>query len=162
MSILTPNLRVEFGITEELLEQLGRERYNDPEIFSKNEWNYHPKIVEAECEFEHMMILADMMGTCKFCTRCNHPVCGIHIPQWKDFLNSAIGESFGEEDLRNAVQRVLALERCYNAREGLRRMDDYPFYLWWQKKYGKPRPVYTDDKVPLTEKNTIRLWMHGT
>jgi len=162
MSILTPNLRVEFGITEELLEQLGRERYNDPEIFSKNEWNYHPKIVEAECEFEHMMILADMMGSCKFCTRCNHPVCGIHIPQWKDFLNSAIGESFGEEDLRNAVQRVLALERCYNAREGLRRMDDYPFYLWWQKKYGKPHPVYTGDKVPLTEKNTTRLWMHGT
>jgi hypothetical protein len=60
------------------------------------------------------------------------------------------------------VQRVLALERCYNAREGLRRMDDYPFYLWWQKKYGKPHPVYTGDKVPLAEKNTIRLWMHGT
>jgi len=81
MSILTPNLRVEFGITEELLERLDRERYNDPEIFSKNEWNCHPKIVEAECEFEYMMILADMMGSCKFCTQCNHPVCGIHIPQ---------------------------------------------------------------------------------
>ena len=149
MSILTPNLRAEFGITEELLTRLGKERYGDAEIFSKNAWDYHPRIVEAECDFEHMMVLADMMGTCKFGTRYNHPVSGIYLPEWKDFLSAATGEQYSEEDLQAAVRRVMALERCYNAREGMRRIDDYPFYLWWEKKHGQPHPLYTEDQIPL-------------
>ena len=151
MSILTPNLRAEFGITDELLTRLGRERYDDEEIFAKNAWGYHSKIVGAECDFENMMVLADVMGTCKFGTQYNHPVTGIYIPEWKDFLNSATGRDFSDADLRNAARRVMALERCYNAREGMRRKDDYPFYLWWKKKYGEPHPVYTEDQVPLEE-----------
>ena len=157
MSILTPNLRAEFGISQELLTRLGNERYGDPDIFAKNEWDYHPRIVEAECEFEHMMVLADMMGTCKFGTQYNHPVEGIHVPQWKDFINSATGRSFSEEDLRDAARRVMTLERCYNAREGMRRMDDYPFFLWWEKKHGEPHPVYTGDQIPLTEEKYDRM-----
>jgi aldehyde:ferredoxin oxidoreductase len=54
MSMFTPNLRAEFGITEDLLTRLGKERYNDADIFAKNAWDYHPKIVQAECDFEHM------------------------------------------------------------------------------------------------------------
>jgi aldehyde:ferredoxin oxidoreductase len=149
MSILTPNLRAEFGITEELLTRLGKERYDDAVIFAKNAWDYHPRIVEAECDFEHMMVLADMMGTCKFGTRYNHPVTGIYLPEWKDFLSTATGQEFSEEDLQDAVRRVIALERCYNVREGMRRIDDYPFYLWWEKKHGKPHPIYTEDQIPL-------------
>ncbi len=157
MSILTPNLRAEFGITEELLTRLGSERYGDPDIFSKNEWTYHPKIVEAECDFEHMMVLADMMGTCKFATQYNHPVTGINVGRWKDFLSAATGESFPEEEIIDAAKRIITLERCYNAREGCRRIDDYPFYLWWKKKYGKPHPLYTGDQIPLTEENYDRI-----
>ncbi len=148
MSILTPNLRTEFGITDELLTRLGRERYDDEDIFSKNAWDYHPKIVQAECEFEHMMVMADMMGTCKFGTQYNQPVTGIHLPTWKDFLSAASGISFSEEDLRTAAQRVMALERCYNAREGLGRIDDYPFFLRWEKERGQPHPLYTEDQIP--------------
>ena len=148
MSVMTPNLRTEFGITDELLTRLGRERYDDEDIFSKNAWDYHPKIVQAECEFEHMMVMADMMGTCKFGTQYNQPVTGIHLPTWKDFLSAASGVSFSEDDLRTAAQRVIALERCYNAREGLRRIDDYPFFLRWEKKRGQPHPLYTEDQIP--------------
>ena len=157
MSILTPHLREEFGITEELLERLGEERYGDPNIFSKNAWEYHPKIVQAEYDFEHMMVLADMMGTCKFGTQYNHPVTGIHIPEWKDFINAATGEEFSEEELKEAARRIMAMERCYNSREGMRRIDDYPFYLWWRKKYGEPHPVYTGDQVPLDEDKYDRI-----
>lgn len=157
MSIFTPNLRAEFGITDELLTRLGKERYNDAEIFAKNAWDYHPKIVAAECDFEHMMVLADMMGTCKFGTQYNHPVAGIHIPQWRDFLASATGLSFSEDELNEAARRVITLERCYNAREGIRRIDDYPFYLWWQKKYGEPHPVYSGEQIPLIEKDYDRI-----
>ena len=157
MSILTPNLRAEFGITEELLTRLGKERYNDTDIFAKNAWDYHPRIVEAECDFEHMMVLADMMGTCKFGTRYNQPVTGIYVPEWKDFITAATGVSFGEEELQTAARRVMALERCYNAREGLRRIDDYPFYLWWEKKYGKPHPLYTEDQIPLDREKYDRI-----
>jgi aldehyde:ferredoxin oxidoreductase len=157
MSMFTPNLRAEFGITEDLLTRLGKERYNDADIFSKNAWDYHPKIVQAECDFEHMMVLADMMGTCKFGTRYNQPVTRIYVPEWADFLTAATGEPFSEEDLQAAAQRVIALERCYNAREGIRRIDDYPFYLWWQKKQGKPHPLYTEDQIPLTEEKYDRI-----
>lgn len=104
-----------------------------------------------------MMVLADMMGTCKFGTQYNHPVEGIHIPQWKDFIKSATGRDYSENDLRDAARRVMLLERCYNTREGLRRMDDYPFYLWWEKKYGEPHPVYSGDQIPLTEENYDRV-----
>jgi aldehyde:ferredoxin oxidoreductase len=157
MSILTPNLRAEFGVTEELLTRLGRERYDDADIFAKNAWDYHPKIVGAECDFEHMMVLADMMGTCKFGTQYNHPVAGIHVPQWTDFLTAASGQRFTEDELKDASRRVVAMERCYNAREGMRRIDDYPFYLWWEKKHGEPHPLFTGDQIPLTEESYDRI-----
>ena len=157
MSILTPNLRAEFGITEELLTRLGKERYDDPDIFAKNEWEYHPKIVRAECDFEHMMVLADLMGTCKFGTQYNHPVGGINVPQWKDFLSTATGEPFSAEDLTEAAHRIITLERCYNAREGIRRVDDYPFYLWWKKTHGEPHPIYAGDQIPLVEADYDRI-----
>jgi len=157
MSILTPNLRAEFGITKELLARLGKERYDDAEIFAENAWDYHPRIVEAECDFEHMMVLADMMGTCKFATRYNHPVTGIYLPEWKDFLSAATGRDYSEQDLQAAVRRVIALERCYNAREGMRRIDDYPFYLWWEKKHGQPHPLYTEEQIPLDREKYDRI-----
>ena len=157
MSILTPDLRAEFGITKDLLTQLGQEQYKDADIFAKNAWDYHPQIVQAEVDFEHMMVMADLMGTCKFGTRYNHPVSGIYVPQWKDFLSAASGEAFSTDELVAAARRVIDLERCYNAREGLRRMDDYPFYLWWEEKYGQPHPLYTEDQIPLTRKNYDRI-----
>ena len=157
MSVLTPNLRAEFGITQELLERLGKERYDDADIFAKNEWDYHPKIVQAEIDFENMMILADMMGTCKFGTRYNHPVTGIYVPEWKDFLQAATGESFTEDDLNEAAHRVLTLERSYNAREGIRRKDDYPFYIWWKKTHGEDHPDYMEEQIPLSEENYDRI-----
>jgi aldehyde:ferredoxin oxidoreductase len=150
MSILTPDLRTEWGITEELLTRLGEERYGDPAIFRDNRWDYHPRIVEAECDFEHMMVMADMAGTCKFATQYNQPVKGIHLPQWSDFLSAATGQSFTEADLAEAAKRTITLERAYNAREGMRRLDDYPFFLWWEKKHGTAHPLYTATEAPFT------------
>ena len=148
MSILTPDLRAEWGITTELLARLGEERYGDPAIFRDNKWDYHPRIVEAECDFEHMMVMADMVGTCKFATQYNQPVEGIDLPEWSDFLSAATGEDFNAEDLQSAAQRTIALERSYNAREGMRRVDDYPFFIWWEKKLGEPHPLYKTSEAP--------------
>ena len=146
MSILTPDLREEWGITRELLERLGEERYGDPAIFRDNKWAYHPQIVQAECDFEHMMVMADMAGTCKFATQYNQPVEGIDFPEWSGFLSAATGESFTDASLQDAARRIITLERCYNAREGVRRPDDYPFFLWWQKKFGEPHPGCTPER----------------
>ena len=150
MSILTPDLRAEWGITEEFLTEVGEERYGDPSIFRDNKWDYHPQIVDAECTFEHMMVMADMAGTCKFGTQYNQPVKGIHLPQWSDFLSAATGLDFSEEELAEAARRVIALERAYNAREGMRRLHDYPYFLYWEKEYGEPHPVYGPDTAPFT------------
>jgi aldehyde:ferredoxin oxidoreductase len=157
MSILTPDLREEWGITRELLARLGEERYGDPAIFRDNTWSYHPQIVRAECDFEHMMVMADMAGTCKFATQYNQPVEGINLPDWSGYLSAATGVSFSDADLQEAAQRVIALERCYNAREGVRRLDDYPFFLWWQKKHGEPHPLYAETGVPFTAAEYDRI-----
>jgi aldehyde:ferredoxin oxidoreductase len=150
MSILTPDLREEWGITKELLARLGEERYGDPAIFRDNMWSYHPQAVQAECDFEHMMVMADMAGTCKFATQYNQPVEGIDLPEWSAFLSAATGETFTSESLQEAARRVITLERAYNAREGMRRLDDYPFFLWWHKKTGEPHPLYTEAEAPFT------------
>jgi aldehyde:ferredoxin oxidoreductase len=157
MSILTPDLRAEWGITRELLTRLGEERYGDPAIFRDNKWSYHPQIVQAECDFEHMMVMADMAGTCKFATQYNQPVEGINLPEWSAYLTAATGVSFTEASLRDAARRVITLERSYNAREGVRRLDDYPFFLWWQKKFGEPHPLYAVTDVPFTAAEYDRI-----
>ena len=157
MSILTPDLREEWGITRELLARLGEERYGDPAIFRDNKWAYHPRIVQAECDFEHMMVMADMAGTCKFATQYNQPVEGIDLPEWSGFLSAATGESFTSASLQAAARRIITLERCYNAREGVRRLDDYPFFLWWQKRFGEPHPLYTEAEAPFTAAEYDRI-----
>jgi aldehyde:ferredoxin oxidoreductase len=79
------------------------------------------------------------------------------VPQWKDFLSAITGDTYTDAHLVDAAKRVIALERCYNAREGIRRIDDYPFYLWWKKKHGAPHPIYTGEQIPLTEERYDRI-----
>jgi aldehyde:ferredoxin oxidoreductase len=96
------------------------------------------------------MVMADMTGTCKFATQYNQPVEGINLPEWSEFLSAATGEGFTEASLQAAAQRTMALERSYNVREGMRRLDDYPFFLWWQMKFGHEHPLYTEAEAPFT------------
>jgi aldehyde:ferredoxin oxidoreductase len=147
-SIYTPNFRDEFGITNELLAKLGQERYGDPKIFIEP-WVLKPKKAQVVYDFENLMGMADINGICKFATWYNMPVAGIGMKDFADLLSLATGESFSSEDLVKVARRSFALERAYNAREGIRRIDDYPFFLWWQLKHGEPHPIFGNQQNPV-------------
>jgi aldehyde:ferredoxin oxidoreductase len=139
---------VEFGITDELLTKLGQERYGDPRTFLET-YALHPNTLKAELDFEYLLDLADLTGTCKFATQYNLPVAGLSSQDLSELLTSATGQPFSVEKVVQATRRVRALERAFNGREGMRRIDDYPFVLWWELKHGKPHPVFGGQELPV-------------
>ena len=151
-SIYAPNMRDEWGITTELLTKLGQERYGDPEIFT-DVWGGKPQKAKVVYDYENMMIMADMTGLCKFVTRFNLVISGMDLAPMGELLTAATGEVFTTEDMVKAAERQFALERAYNAREGIRRIDDYPFFLWWQLKHGEANPLFNYEEVPVKLEN---------
>jgi aldehyde:ferredoxin oxidoreductase len=81
------------------------------------------------------------------------PVHGIYYSDIALLLEQVAGEEFTDAELVEAASRVKTLEHAYNAREGLRRIDDYPFFLRWEMERGEPHPIFTADKVKLTLEN---------
>ena len=61
-------------------------------------------------------------------------------------LSRATGVDFSLADLTRAAERKTLLERSFNAREGIRRIDDYPHPFHHQLKYGKEHPRYDYSK----------------
>ncbi len=163
MSILTPDLREEWGITRELLARLGEERYGDPAIFRDNKWAYHPRIVQAECDFEHMMVMADMAGTCKFATQYNQPVEGIELPEWSGFLSAATGESFtsaSPSGRRAADHHARALLQRPGGRETPRRLPLLPLVA--EEVRGAAPSVHRSGRCRSRRRSTTGSLTSGT
>ena len=151
-TMYTPGLRQEWGITDELLKKLGEERYNDPEIFTEP-WAGNPNKAKVVYDCENLCALADMTGVCKFATRFCLATAGLDISDLSELLTATTGETFSTENLVKAAEREFALERAYNAREGVRRVDDYPFFLAWQLRKGKPHPLFDYESLPVKLEN---------
>ncbi len=152
LSIYTRDWRVEFGMTDKLLTELGQKRYGDPNTFM-TPWEVNLNTVQAEIDQENLLYMCDMAGMCKFPTQYNMPVNGIYYSDIAHLLTQVTGEDFTEVELIEAASRVKTLQHAYNAREGIRRIDDYPFFLRWEMEKGEPHPLFTADKVKLTLKN---------
>jgi len=78
---------------------------------------------------ENLNNLADMMGVCKFAyyrSRNFLQLINRGIKIVTKAYQAATGFAPSEEEIVRAGERITALERCYNYREGLRRQDDYP------------------------------------
>ncbi|MDP3880047.1 MAG: aldehyde ferredoxin oxidoreductase N-terminal domain-containing protein [Dehalococcoidales bacterium] len=84
--------------------------------------------------------LCDMTGTCKWAIASEEG--GIHMDDFARLLSLATGVEFTVADLVNATERELLLARAFNAREGIRRVDDYPYPFHFQLKYGRKHPYY--------------------
>ena len=142
-AMYTPVFHEEWGITNQLLTRLGQERYGDPELFTEQ---WAPKLQQARVVYdqENLLALTDMTGVCKFASRYCFCVEGMNLEDMSQLLTAATGESFTTTDVATAAELKFALERAYNAREGIRRVDDYPFIFGWQLKHGSPHPVLGD------------------
>ncbi|MCX8126162.1 MAG: hypothetical protein N3E40_03345, partial [Dehalococcoidia bacterium] len=147
--IETPNRQPE--MTNEVLERLGREKYGDPTMFTDISYTPQRKYALRVWECENYFAMADMTGPCKFVAREVLLVKGIDMPDFARLLTAATGVEFSTEDCTCAAEREMLLERAFNAREGIRRIDDYPFALWYLKKYGRPHPKYNRLKMSLED-----------
>lgn len=148
-SVYSPGLRDEWGITREYLTKLGQDRYNDPTSLAEP-WLAEPVKARVVFDFENLCTLCDMTGVCKFVTWYCLSLAGMDMRDFRDVLTATTGVTFTVEDLTAAVDRVFMLERAYNAREGIRRTDDYPFFLRYQLEHGKPHPLFDCEKIPVT------------
>ena len=129
-------------MTNEVLEKLGRERYNDPAFFTDIPWTYNPKYAKRVYDVENLFAISDMVGTCKFAAQEVLLVEGIGMEDYSRLLNAVTGEDFTRADLVKVAEREMALERSYNAREGIRKIDDYPHAFQWELEHGECHPRY--------------------
>ena len=147
--IEAPNRQLE--MTDEILMKLGQERYGDPMFFIDSPWNYQSKYALRVYEHEHIYTLRDLTGTCSSASHSPLYTEGIGLDDYARLLRIATGENFTIAETEKAAQRELLLERAYNAREGIRRIDDYPFGLRWQLEHGETHPKYGPPKLSLED-----------
>ena len=94
--------------------------------------------------------ICDLTGTCSFASEQTFHTEGIHPPEFARLLSLATGVDFTLDDLMAATHRKCLLERAFNAREGVRRIDQYPYPFYYLLKYGKEHPRYDYAKFPYT------------
>jgi aldehyde:ferredoxin oxidoreductase len=153
--IETPDRQPE--ITRDILERLGRERYGDPGFFTETGWDFQPKYALRVRDVENRYAMADMLGTCKFGAREVLLVEGIGMADFAELMTLVTGEPFTETGLHEAAQREMILERAYNAREGVRKIDDYPHAFYWELKYGRCHPRYKREQYRMTLEDYTQL-----
>jgi len=84
---------------------------------------------------ESVYAVVDALGTCKFQTIFFSP----HMPSVQEFaehIKYITGMEFTPEELQETGQRITALERMFNVREGKDRKDDYlpeRYYQWCEE-----------------------------
>lgn len=144
-----PNRQLE--MTDEILEKLGQERYGDPKYFTDCPWGYQPKYSRRVYEHEHVYCIRDLTGTCQSASHSPLFVEGLNFPDYARLMTTVTGVSFTVEELVRATEGEMLLERAYNAREGIRRVDDYPFVFRWQLERGEPHPKYPTPKLGLED-----------
>ncbi len=107
----------EFGLTPESVEIIekitGDAKYATPDIYDKR--------AEIVRWHEDTYAATDCLGFCAFSsTACF----GVSPELMARLFEAATGMTMSEEDLMEAGRRIIALERCFNMREGLTRADD--------------------------------------
>jgi aldehyde:ferredoxin oxidoreductase len=69
---------------------------------------------------EDQRAVADSLETCKFIVRT-----GLIYPRFQaEFLNTVTGEDYTSESIMEAGERIIAIERAFNVRQGLTPADD--------------------------------------
>ena len=129
-------------MTLEVLRKVGVDRYGDPEMFTDADWTFKPKYAQRVFECENLFAMSDMTGTCKFAAQEALFVEGIGMADFARLLTVVTGVRFEVADLVRAAEREFALERAFNAREGVRRIDDYPYAYRYELTHGQPHPDF--------------------
>ncbi|MFC2018537.1 aldehyde ferredoxin oxidoreductase family protein [Chloroflexota bacterium] len=136
------------GILEPIAK-FGEARYGDERLTSQNWWTT-PRKAQLVYDTEQVGAISDSTGVCKFATQFVFFTSGYHLEEFASLLSAATGVDFTPETLSEAAEREMLLERAFNAREGIRRLDDYPYAYYWQKKYGQVHPRCKEMPFPIS------------
>ncbi|MBI4188268.1 MAG: hypothetical protein HY529_03570 [Chloroflexi bacterium] len=131
--------------SDEHLRTMGRERYGDSEAFFRPNTPDPIKAMEVYDD-EIAYALCDMTGTCHFASHQTFITEGLQNEDFARLMSTATGIDFSVDDVVKAAERKCLMERAFNAREGIRRIDDYPYPLYYKLKYGKEHPHYDYSK----------------
>ena len=89
--------------------------------------NYSPEKVQMVIDAEHRSRVPDMLGICLYVIDNYNKTSSDYYFFYNrlvDLYNAATGRSLTREALFQAAERLVNLERCHDAREGLSRKDD--------------------------------------
>lgn len=151
-TLFTPNRAKE--ITNEILKRLGEERYGDPNMFIEP-WSISNKgQFLFDCENEYA--LCDSTGTCKFMLSILIRD-GLRNEDFAKLLEATTGVNYTLQSVVQAGEREMCLERAFNARQGIRRIDDYPPPFYWELKYGQRHPRIDYKAIPIDVKTYDKL-----
>jgi aldehyde:ferredoxin oxidoreductase len=99
-------------------------RFGSADILDHNSYNKAVTVIY----FQDIYTLADALQICKFNT--SHNGHGINIEDMAHLYSAVTGVDADEESMRTAADRIYALERCFLAREGIRKEDDFLRGKW--------------------------------
>ncbi|MFC1964624.1 aldehyde ferredoxin oxidoreductase family protein [Chloroflexota bacterium] len=143
-------------ITDELLARTGKEKYGDSNMFLEP-WSDSLAKAHEIYDNENAHMICDQLGTCKILGNHGFYFGGFQMSDFARMLSMVTGVDFSEQDLVKSSERELLLERLFNAREGIRRVDDYPHAFHWLKKHGEPHPRYDYKTFPMTIEQYDRM-----
>jgi len=153
-----------YGFTGDERTSHDWEKYiADPELFQyavvANSYNAKAPLVRWQ---EHLRCLSDSFGVCSF-NYGNWPNTFIYPEDFAELYSAATGVEVTGEDMVNAAQRIINVEKAFNIREGWTRQDDQPpeRYVKEEKDTGyyKGEHAHLDKfNVMLDEYYTLRGW----
>jgi len=127
-----------FPFDEETKWKLGTEMFGHPRAVDKNSPEGKGHLVKF---YEDHCAVVDSLGLCKTQTR----YISLDLPSFEEFaelLSSITGIKFAAADLRKAGERIITLERAFNAKCGLSRKDDtFPDRFFQERIPSSPLKV---------------------
>jgi len=82
---------------------------------------------------------------------------GVWLDDLAQMLSGATGVDYTVEDVVQTGERIRLLERAFNAREGIRRIDDYPYAFHWLLKHNERHPRFNYEAFPITLEQYDRM-----
>lgn len=139
----------EFGATPEAVKTIkritGDERYARPDIPEKR-----AEIVKWH---EDMYAVTDALGLCAFATTAAY---GIDEEKAAKLFQYATGIEMTADEIMEAGERILTLERCFNIREGLTRADDR---LPWRIMNEYQEDLKRRRAEPIITREQLDIWL---
>jgi aldehyde:ferredoxin oxidoreductase len=111
----------------------------------------NPNLVEKRAEivrwYEDWVAVIDSVGMCMIVNLSMYPL----PPQLvADLFNAAVDENLSEDELLYAGRRILTLEKCINARQGLTRKDDtLPWRMMHEDVPSRPGEMNSPEELDL-------------